>query len=67
MTLQSQTFLSASQRTPPRSRPEPRTPSINIGQLPTYDYDTTQLAIPAVRQHYEERDHLYDANYFTEV
>lgn len=69
LSLQSQTFLSASQKTPPRStRPEPRTPSINVEQLSTYDY-SSHLSVPAsVRQHFEERDHqLYDSNYFAEV
>jgi len=68
LTLQSQRFLSASQKTPPRStRPEPRKPSINIDQLPTYDYSAHLSIPPAGRPHYEERDHqLYDANYFAE-
>jgi hypothetical protein len=68
LTLQSQTFLSASQRTPPRStRPEPRTSSINIEPLPTYDY-SPHLSVSNIRQHFEERDQpLYDSNYFAEV
>jgi len=68
LTLQSQTFISASQRTPPRpTRPEPRASSIIIEQLPTYDY-SPHLSVSSVRQHFEERDHpLYDSNYFTEV
>lgn len=68
LTLQSQTFLSASQRTPPRpTRPEQRTSSISMEQLPTYEY-SPHLSVSSIRQHFEERDHpLYDSNYFAEV
>jgi len=67
LTLQSQTFLSASQRTPPRStRPEQRTSSIGMEQLPTYDY-TPHLSVSSIRQVFEDRDRpLYDSSYFAD-
>jgi len=70
LTLQSQTFLSASQRTPPRTtRLSPRNNSLLNEPLPSYDY-ASQFS--AVRPHYDERDQAaasyehHNPNYFAE-
>jgi hypothetical protein len=71
LTLQSQTFLSASQRTPPRTtRLSPRNNSLLNEPLPSYDY-ASQFS--AVRPQYDERDQAaasyehHNPNYFAEV
>jgi len=70
LTLQSQTFLSASQRTPPRAtRPSPRNSLLNE-PLPLYDY-ASQFS--GVRPQYDERDQAttsydhHNSTYFAEV
>ena len=71
LTIQSQTFLSASQRTPPRTtRPSPRTTNLLNEPLPSYDY-TSQFN--GGRPQYEEHEHAtasyehHNPNYFAEV
>lgn len=65
LSLQGQTFLSASQKTPPRSGPlEPRSSSI-MEQLPTYDF-SVQYAVPLRHHQFEEREPSYDPGFFSQ-
>jgi len=65
LTLQTQTFLHASQPPPRSTRSEPRPNSISMGQIPTtYDYLTAPTS--DVRHHFERDEQIYDDNYFAE-
>jgi hypothetical protein len=68
LTLQSQTFLHASQPPPRSTRSDPRPNSFRMDQIPTYDY-AANLAVPTsnVRHQFERDDQIYDASYFAEV
>jgi hypothetical protein len=68
LSTQGQTFLSASQRTPPRSHmAESDSSLISIDMLPAYDF-SVQYSVPH-RHQYEEREqsNVFDSSIFTQV
>jgi hypothetical protein len=77
LTMQSRTFLSASEKAPhrPLQAPEPRTSSLSVEPMslppPVYDFGAP-FSIP-LRNHYENHDPhndhqaTYEATYYTEV
>jgi hypothetical protein len=68
LSTQGQTFLSASQRTPPRSHmAESDSSLISIDTLPAYDF-SVQYSVP-LRHQYDERDqsNVFDSSIFTQV
>jgi len=81
LSLQSQTFLTASQsdRSPPRSMPphhdhlqqQPPSTVINIDHLPPYqDYNFTinySATTTPIRQQFEDRDQTFDPSIFNQV